>query len=149
MRDSFRETGSPAESPAVATGAKKQPAKKRKQTEESPPFVIHPKGGKGNARSKPGKGKGKDKVSEPNLGFESRLCEGKVLTPLRICSTLRDPLLWFLSKGCGFILWCLPKKGLNENDSRGCRIHCIRISSEYENQSLRSSTDLWVGMCAH
>ena len=31
------------------------------------------------------------------------------------------------------------KRGLNENDSRGCRIHCIRISSEYENQSLRSS----------
>ena len=49
-------------------------------------------------------------------------------------------ILWFLSKGCGFILCCLPKKkGLNENDSRGCRIHCIRISSEYENQSLRSS----------
>ena len=39
------------------------------------------------------------------------------------------------------------KKGLNENDSRGCRIHCIRISSEYENQSLRSSADLWVGGC--
>ena len=41
------------------------------------------------------------------------------------------------------------KKGLNENDSRGCRIHCIRISSEYENQSLRSSADLKVkGNCA-
>ena len=38
-----------------------------------------------------GERKGKDKVSQPNLGFGSRLCEGKVLAPLRIRSTLRDP----------------------------------------------------------
>ena len=71
---------------------KKQPAKKE-MTEESPPCVIYPKGGKGNARSKPGERKGKDKVSQPNLGFGSRLCEGKVLAPLRIRSTLWDPRL--------------------------------------------------------
>jgi hypothetical protein len=68
----------------------------KEMTEESPPCVIYPKGGKGNARSKPGERKGKDKVSQPNLGFGSRLCEGKVLAPLRIRSTLRDPLLLFL-----------------------------------------------------
>ena len=45
---------SPAESPVVATCEKKQPAKKE-MTEESPPCVTYPKGGKGNARSKPGK----------------------------------------------------------------------------------------------
>ena len=66
----------------------------RKETEELPPFVIYPKGGKGNDRRKPEE-KGKDKVSQPNLGFGSRLCEGKVLAPLRIRSTLRDPLLLF------------------------------------------------------
>jgi hypothetical protein len=67
--------------------------RRRKKTGESPPCVIYPKGGKGNARSKPENRKEKDKVSQPNLGFGSRLCEGKVLAPLRIRSTLRDPLL--------------------------------------------------------
>ncbi|KAI5434524.1 hypothetical protein KIW84_021381 [Lathyrus oleraceus] len=46
--------------------AKKQPARKE-MTEESPPLVIHPKGGKGNARSKPGKRKGKDKTLRMKL----------------------------------------------------------------------------------
>ncbi|KAI5434774.1 hypothetical protein KIW84_021552 [Lathyrus oleraceus] len=58
------------------------------KTTEPPPCVIYPKGGKGNARSKPGK----DMVSRPERnGIGSRLCEGKVLAPLRIRRTRRDP----------------------------------------------------------
>ena len=58
------------------------------RTTEPPPCVIYPKGGKGNARSKPGK----DMVSRPKRdGIGSRLCEGKVLVPLRIRHTRRDP----------------------------------------------------------
>ncbi|KAI5430132.1 hypothetical protein KIW84_034634 [Lathyrus oleraceus] len=59
-----------------------------KKKQQSPPCVIYPKGGKGNARSKPGK----DMVSRPEKdGIGSRLCEGKVLAPLRIRRTRRDP----------------------------------------------------------
>ena len=76
---------SPAESPAVAlrekTGGKTR-------TTEPPPCVIYPKRGKGNAQSKPGKEHG---LATKENGFGSRLCEGKVLAPLRIRSTLRDP----------------------------------------------------------
>ena len=50
-------------------------------TEESPPCVIYPKGGKGNARSKPEKGKGM--VLRPEIArYGSRLRKGKVLAPL-------------------------------------------------------------------
>ena len=65
-------------------------AKNRREnkTTEPPPCVIYPKGGKGNARSKPGK----DMVSRPEIDrIRSRLCEGKVLAPLRIHRTRRDP----------------------------------------------------------
>ena len=64
--------------------------RREKGTTEPPPCVIYPKGGKGNARSKPGKEHG---LATKEYGFGSRLCEGKVLAPLRIRSTLRDPLL--------------------------------------------------------
>ena len=60
------------------------------RTTEPPPCVIYPKRGKGNAQSKPGKEHG---LATKENGFGSRLCEGKVLAPLRIRSTLRDPLL--------------------------------------------------------
>ena len=62
----------------------------KRRTTEPPPCVIYPKRGKGNAQSKPGKEHG---LATKEDGFGSRLCEGKVLAPLRIRSTLRDPLL--------------------------------------------------------
>ena len=56
----------------------KQPAEKKT---EPPPCVIYPKGGKGNARSKPEKGKGM--VLRPEIArIGSRLRKGKVLAPL-------------------------------------------------------------------
>ena len=68
--------------PRKTTGGLKQ------NNTEPPPCVIYPKRGKGNARSKPGK----DMVSRPERdGIGSRLCEGKVLAPLRIRRTRRDP----------------------------------------------------------
>jgi hypothetical protein len=76
---------SPAESPAVAL--REKPAGKE-ETTEPPPCVIYPKRGKGNAQSKPGKRHG---LATKENGFGSRLCEGKVLAPLRIRRTRRDP----------------------------------------------------------
>ena len=81
---------------------REKPAGKQ-ETTEPPPCVIYPKGGKENARSKPGKRKGKDKVSQPNLGFGSRLCEGKVLAPfvsMVIHGLLITGSLIFLSEKC-------------------------------------------------
>ncbi|KAI5435747.1 hypothetical protein KIW84_022248 [Lathyrus oleraceus] len=75
----------------VLSGMLSHYAKNRRENETTkpPPCVIYPKGGKGNARSKPGK----DMVSRPERdGIGSRLCEGKVLAPLRIRRTRRDPL---------------------------------------------------------
>ena len=55
--------------------------REKKETTEPPPCVIYPKGGKGNARSKPEKGKGM--ILRPEIArYGSRLRKGKVLAPL-------------------------------------------------------------------
>ena len=51
--------------------------RRKKMTEESPPCVIHPKGGKGNARSKPEKGKDKTGSRNQILGSGVGYAKGR------------------------------------------------------------------------
>jgi hypothetical protein len=51
--------------------------RRKKMTEESPPCVIHPKGGKGNARSKPEKGKDKTGSRNQILGLGVGYAKGR------------------------------------------------------------------------
>ena len=102
---------SPAESPA---GASAKNRREKKETTEPPPCVIYPKRGKGNARSKPRKEHG---LATKEDGFGSRLCEGKVLAPLRIRSTLRDPR----TKGRKMVAKTLLTHTHTENNTGGRR----------------------------
>ena len=84
--DQHRSTSlSPQQSRQLSHYAKNR---REKETTEPPPCVIYPKRGKGNAQSKPGKRRG---LATKENGIGSRLCEGKVLAPLRIRRTRRDP----------------------------------------------------------
>jgi hypothetical protein len=51
--------------------------RRKKKTKESPPCVIHPKGGKGNARSKPEKGKDKTGSRNQILGSGVGYAKGR------------------------------------------------------------------------
>ena len=56
---------------------RKKNNRRKKKTEESPPCVIHPKGGKGNARSKPEKGKDKTGSRNQILGSGVGYAKGR------------------------------------------------------------------------
>ncbi|KAI5433740.1 hypothetical protein KIW84_020850 [Lathyrus oleraceus] len=112
----------------------KKPAGKERTT-EPPPCVIYPKRGKGNAQSKPGKEHG---LATKEYGFGSRLCEGKVLAPLRI---RRCRILGLLSLSGIDIRVQVVRTGERHMLARISHpMHTYLLGRE-KNQSIRSSAD--------
>ncbi|KAI5401166.1 hypothetical protein KIW84_065856 [Lathyrus oleraceus] len=111
----------------LAEGALSQPEKysarknnrRKKITEESPPCVIHPKGGKGNARSKPEKGKDKTGSCNQILGSGVGYAKGRV----------------FVAR---------LTYGLGDVCSLRHRVLCLRISSGLRIRAKRSSANYGV-----